>query len=319
MSGAASAPASRWRAATRLATRVAARAALVLFLVPALPRLGSAQAGAPPLRDTTFVRLERLVTVGDRPGARALADSLLQTLPETSPAYAEALYWRAFTAAQAAEAERDYLRLSIEHPLSPRAADALLALAQLEYARGDRAAARRRFDRLLANYPTGRHVARASYWSGRLAMEDGDTPGACRALAQARQAVSADDVELANQITYAAAPCASLRAGSDSTPAGRAGTPAPTDTAPPTGRSTPTPEYSVQVAAFGARAEAARLEAQLRRRGFDVRVAEVRTGGTRVPYRVRIGRYATRAAATDALRRIRAARLNGIVVDAEPR
>lgn len=305
----------------RLGRVMAGCAAFAAFV---LPRAGGAQGGAAG-SDTTFVRLERLVSAGDRPGARTLADSLLQTLDEQNPAYAEALYWRAFTAAQAAEAERDYLRLSIEHPLSPRAADALLALAQLEYARGDRAAARRRFERLLSNYPAGRHVARASYWSGRLAMEDGDTAGACRALAQARQAVSADDVELANQISYAAATCALVRPTPDtSSPAparpaiDRVPTPAPSEAVVPAGP-VASPAFSVQVAAFASRAEAVRLEAQLRQRGFDVRVAEVRSGGARVPYRVRIGRYATRAAAVDALRRIRAARLDGIVVEAEPR
>ena len=121
--------------------------------------------------DSAMARVERLAIAGDRATARGIADSLLSALSSTSPTYVDALYWRAFTSSNAADAERDYLRLSVEFPLSPRAPDALLALAQLEYARGDRGAARRRFDRLLRDYPTGRHLARASYWSARLALE----------------------------------------------------------------------------------------------------------------------------------------------------
>lgn len=288
--------------------RRACRCAVVVRLVlwaAAAPVAVGAQAS-----DSALARVERLVTSGDRQGARALADSLLQVLGETTPAYAEALYWRGFSSAQAAEAERDYLRLSVEHPLSPRAADALLALAQLEYARGDRAAARGRFERLLMNYPSGRHVARASYWSGRLAMEDSDTAAACRAFAQARQAVSAGDVELSNQIAYAGAPCANRSSVPDSVR--RAPAPAG-DTARAT-QAVSTQQYSVQVAAFNSRQEATALAAQLRRRGFDVRVA-----GARAPFRVRIGRYATRAEATAALQRMRSSRVTGIVVEAEPR
>lgn len=280
--------------------------ALLGFSVLVPPRPAAAQG-----TDSVFARLERLVGSGDRPGARALADTLVRTLDERTPTYAEALYWRAFTSAQAAEAERDYLRLSIEHPLSPRAADALLALAQLEYARGDRSAARRRFDRLLLNYPTGRHVARASYWSGRLAMEDGDVAAACRSLANARSTVSGDEVELANQITYAAASCGTLPASPDTSgPPGGVATRGATRATPPAAPR----EYSVQVAAFNQRSEATSLAEQLRRRGLDVRVA-----GSRAPFRVRIGRYPTRADAAAALQRMRASRLTGIVVEAEPR
>jgi cell division protein FtsN len=67
------------------------------------------------------------------------------------------------------------------------------------------------------------------------------------------------------------------------------------------------------VAAYNARQDATSLAARLKQRGYDVRVV-----GDRAPYRVRIGRYATRADANAALARIRASRLTGIVVEAEP-
>ena len=257
--------------------------------------------------DSALARIERLIVTGDRASARGITDSLLATLPAESPRMAEVLYWRASSASNAADAERDYLRIGVEHPLSSRAADALLALAQLEFARGDRAAARRRFDRLLRDYPSGRHVTRASLWSGRLAIDDRDAAAGCATLTAARPHVPASDVELANQFDYFLAQCARMPALDPGAPA------AATDSAlAATG-----PEFSVQVAAYTTRGDATALASRLRGRGFDVRVAEI--SGARTPYRVRIGRYATRADAVAALGRIRAARLNGIVVEAEPR
>ncbi|MDQ3673475.1 MAG: hypothetical protein M3365_03740, partial [Gemmatimonadota bacterium] len=91
--------------------------------------------------DTMFLRARRLVADGNGAAGRALADSLLAAATPGTPRYAEALFWRASVASTAAAAERDYRLLSIEYPLSPRAEEALLRLAQLEMARGDRSLA----------------------------------------------------------------------------------------------------------------------------------------------------------------------------------
>lgn len=289
-----------------------ARAILLAFSVAAPPAAACLPARAVAQTsevtqsvDSVFAQMQSLVTAGDRGAAHLLADSLVSVLPPLSPLHAEALYWRAFTASQAAAAERDYLRVSIEYPLSPRAPEALLALAQLEYARGDRAAARRRFDRLLREYPTGRHVARASYWSGTLALAAGDRAAACRAFNGARAAVAPGDVELANQIDYYVVQCA---ATPDDTAA-----PPPGGTAG-SGRGAAATEraFSIQVAAFTSRGDATALATRLRQRGFDVRVA-----GDRAPFRVRIGRYATREDAAAALTRMRRSQVSGIIVEVE--
>jgi cell division protein FtsN len=68
----------------------------------------------------------------------------------------------------------------------------------------------------------------------------------------------------------------------------------------------------VQIAAFRTQSEAKRLHARLVARGYDARVAHAGT-----LWRVRVGRYATRDAAVAALGRVRAAKLDGIVVEAE--
>lgn len=250
--------------------------------------------------DSALVRVERLVIGGDRSSARVLTDSLLAALPPDFPRIADVLYWRAQTATSAVDAERDYLRISIEHPFTKRAPDALLALGQLELARGDRSAARRRFDRLLRDYPNGKHVVRASLWSGRLALEDRDYAGGCATLNAARPLIGADDIELRNQFDYYIPQCDRMVV-TDSVP-----------DAPPVQPAGP--EFSVQVAAYNARREATSLATRLKERGFEARVV-----GDQAPWRVRIGRYATRAEATAVLARVRAARLNGMVVEAEPR
>lgn len=264
--------------------------------------------GAAQSPDSALGRIERMAISQDRAEARVLADSLVQSLPPLDPHYADALYWRAFTSSNAADAERDYLRVSVEYPLSPRAPDALLALAQLEYARGDRATARRRFDRLLRDYPSGRHVARASYWSGRLAMDEGDRAAACTSLAAAQKAVAPGDIELRNQVDYLLSQCAIPIAPAPDTGAA-AGGGAGSATAETAAR-----EYSLQVAAYSVRRDATAMASRLKARGFDVRVV-----GSRAPYRVRIGRYPTRAAATAALGRVRSSFPDAIVVEAEPR
>jgi hypothetical protein len=280
-------------------TLVARCARVGLVLIAAVSTPGAAQDV-----DSSLARIERLVTAGDRAAARPLVDSVFALMTPDSPRIADLLYWRAASASSAADAERDYLRISIEHSLSPRAEDALLALAQLEFARGDRTAARRRFDRLLREYPSGRHVARASLWSGRLAIEERD-PAGCATLQSARPRVPVNDVELRNQFDYFLGQCAVLTPA-DTTAAAAA----PTPSAPPAASSTT--QFSVQVAAYSARRDATTLANRLKQRGFDVRVV-----GDRAPYRVRIGRYATRADAAAALGRMRASQVTGIVVEAE--
>jgi len=255
--------------------------------------------------DTAMARIERLVVAGDRSSARYLTDSLLATLPHESPRIADALYWRAATAPSAVDAERDYLRITVERPYSRRAPDALLALAQLEFARGNRSAARRRFDRLLRDYPSGKHVARASLWSGRLAIEERDMVAGCATLDAGLPHIAAEDVELRNQFEYFVSQCERLPAA----PADTLVVAPPADSAPAKDAA-----FSVQVAAYTAQRDATSLAAHLKQRGFDARVV-----GDKAPYRVRVGRYATREEASAALTKMKAARVSGLVVEAESR
>jgi cell division septation protein DedD len=249
--------------------------------------------------DSTLARITRLIAAGDRVTAHRLADSIVAATEPAAPSFADALFVRALSAADAASAERDYLRLAVEYPLSPRAAEALLRLAQLEYSRGDRVSALRHFERLVRDHPGNASVGQASFWTARIAFDIGDVSRACQALQVARDQIPASDVETRNQIDYFTPRCP---------------TAAPADTAAVTPPPAATAPLSIQVAAFNRKAEAQALASRLKKRGFDVRVA-----GSAKPYRVRIGRYATRADAEAALSRVKQRGLTGRIVDAEPR
>ena len=157
-----------------------------------------------PAGDSVFRRAQQLVGAGNGAAGRALVDSALAAAAPQSPAYAEALFWRASLAAGSAEAERDYRRLAVEFPLSPRSEDALLRLAQLELARGDRAMAVKHLERLTLEHPTGASRPRAAYWMARVLFEMNDVAGGCSAIAGARAYLTPGDVELRNQIEFTA-------------------------------------------------------------------------------------------------------------------
>lgn len=295
--------------------------------------------------DSTLARVQRLVNAGNRAAARALADSVVANSEPGTSAHAEAVFARAFASSSAADAERDYLRVSIEYPLSPRAEDALMMAAQLKLARGDRNGARRQFERMVREHPTGPQVAKASFWAGRLALEAGDPIRGCPSLTVAREHVSPGDVELGNQIDYYRARCAGVPSVATTTDTSAVvDTAVSTTTKPPSRlpakppvvpstRPTRTPpppdsvetppdvpvrpanakQYSVQVAAFPKQRDADALSEVLQQRGFQVRVF-----GTAPPFRVRVGRYDSREEAAAALERMKASRLKGIVVEAEP-
>lgn len=345
---------------------------LVALLAIALPAMGEAQQTDSAVTDTMFLRARRLVADGNGAAGRALADSLLSAATPGTLRYAEALFWRASVAPTAAAAERDYRMISIEYPLSPRAEDALLRLAQLELARGDRALALKHLERLTLEHPASPARARASYWRSRVLFEDGNVPRACAALADARTHVPPGDVELRNQVEFQSRRClgvdtivvADVRpAPSTGTPGVPSGvvqgpprpsmpgvpvdvsstatqpvreTPATTATTPPVTRpitppAAPPPArtatttsatrpaaaslpFTVQVAAFPGRAQADQFRDRLVARGY-----QARTVGAGQVFRVRVGRYATRAAANAAAQDLRAKKIasDAFVTEAE--
>ena len=181
---------------------------------------GSNGSAAPlPSTDSIFRRARRLVSEGDGPTGRALVDSLLRAASEGTPAYGDALFWRGALAETAADAERDYRRVIVEYPLSPYADDALLSLAELEQARGDRAAAYQHLQRFVREHPASPARARAGLAAARLAFEQHDSNHGCAMISEARASVGANDVELRNQIEYYGSHCSTATASTPSSTA----------------------------------------------------------------------------------------------------
>ena len=111
----------------------------------------------------------------------------LRAAAEGTPAYGDALFWHGALAETAADAERDYRRVIVEYPLSRYADDALLSLAELEQARGDRTAAYQHLQRFVREHPMGPARARAGLAAARLAFEQRDMTRGCAMIADARR------------------------------------------------------------------------------------------------------------------------------------
>src|SRR6267378_2178295 len=157
--------------------------------------------------DPVFVRAQALVSDGNGVAGRALIDSVLAATQPSARLYPEALFWRATLASNAADAESDYKHLVVDYPLAPQAEDALLRLAQLELARGDRDGALTHLQRIPRDYPRSKSLARASYWTARVLFEKNDVPNACAANANALRQAGDAEIELRNQIQYQGQRC----------------------------------------------------------------------------------------------------------------
>lgn len=258
-------------------------------------------------RLAVFQRAQRLVNDGAGAEGRALIDSLLNASDPRSEAEADALFWRASLAESWETAQRDYLRVMLEHERSPRAAAAMLRLAQGELARNDREAALRYLERLAREAPESELRAEAGMWQGRALIERGAAWEGCSVLRELRPRVAPGALELERQYDFLLRGCEGVTAA----PPAAAPTPAPAQTPAPTRAPPPQPApqaprpagagqqamvWTVQIAAFPTAAEARKFAEDIRARGYDTRV-----DGTSAPFRVRFGRYDSRDAATAAM------------------
>jgi len=139
-----------WRAVWRCVLGFALCAAL-------LPLQARAQGEAVPAsnapRAEIYRRAQRLVNDGYGAEGRALVDSLLNATAPRSADEAEVLFWRATLAENWDQAQRDYMRVMLEHERSSFAPRAMLRLAQGELMRADTAAALRYLERSLLEAP----------------------------------------------------------------------------------------------------------------------------------------------------------------------
>jgi hypothetical protein len=287
---------------------------VLALLAPVTP--ASAQATA---TDEAVARARMLVESGNGRAGRLVLDSMVNASGVATPALGELLYWRGLLSESSTDAERDWRRLLLDAPMSPRAEDALLRLAQLEQMRGRPAASRALLDRLVREHREPASQARAHFWLAKAWFDENDRPRACGALDVVRREAPPSAVELRTQaddlhsrcrgVTPVTALVAEAPRGAalarpvatiDSTrvdesvapgrnAAGRDAAGRPADA-----------RFSVQLAASNTRIQADQVVQRLAVRGIEARV-----DGEVAPFRVRTGYFTTRAQAAARLVQIR--------------
>jgi hypothetical protein len=278
----------------------------MLCLLAALPLYSSAAQSDPRL-----VAAVRLAQDGLSDSARAVAGRILASLQPTDSLYPEALYTMGLLAATERNRRLELRRVVVEYAQSAWADDALLQLAQLDYAAGNPAATVIEIDQLLRDYPGSPVTATAAFWGARAASDRREAAIACR-LAEAGLAAVGNDVELRNQLEFQKQRCQGLaamgrestgntvadslrRARADSIARAKGGT----------GRRAQPGGFYVQVSAVLTQAAADAESARVKRAGYTPVV--LKEGGF---LKIRAGRFATRAEAEAALAQIRT-RLGG--------
>jgi cell division septation protein DedD len=244
-------------------------------------------------------RVEELVRLGRTEDARTLLLEWWEADRDDAPQrdLQRGLWLRGRLTSDPMQAELDFQRLVVLYPSSPYAPQALLRLAQSAHAHGDGAAAERHVAALVRDYSGSPVRAEAEAWL----RGAGPPPPP----------------------TDAARP--------SSPPAATASTPTPTTTAPavaappPTDRpvvqpSTPSRppapadavlDWSVQFGAFTDENRAFALHQELVAAGLTARLVRVSGSGF---LHVRIGRFATRAEASQQLQRVTAQGYTGAIV-----
>jgi hypothetical protein len=244
----------------------------------------------PPAADTAFARALQLAGDNDTLSARRMLDSIASARGTSPLVRGEAGYLLSRLAPTPADRERMLGAFIIDNPFSPRLPTALYELGMLELDRSDRDRAAVHLARFLAAAPDDSARVSVSLVLGRLLLERGEVPRGCAVLLSGRSEVPEAAIELRNQFNFSASRCQ----GVDTT--------AKSDQAP-SHDSLPAPRrsgaFTVQVAAYDTKSPADKLATTLRGHGLEARVV-----GTARPFRVRVGRYATRSEAEEASRQI---------------
>jgi cell division septation protein DedD len=293
-------------------------AAVVMVSTP-LCSLAGQEAPAKPVTEA-IQRARMLLDNGDGAAARTLMDSLVGALPNASIDLAEALHWRAVMSESIGEAERDWKRLLVEAPLSTRASDALLRLAELESLRGSSQASRQHAERLVTEHASSPNKPRALLLIAKGWFAENNAVNACAALGELRSASALVTGEIKLQSDELQPRCANVAkhvtkdvVAPTPKPASTAPKPAATDStisAKPVSDTPASGQFSVQLAAYARLSDANAMVKRLAGMSITARVE-----GSAAPYRVRTGSYSSRAAASEALAQLTRRGLTGFVAE----
>jgi cell division septation protein DedD len=264
--------------------------------------------------DSRLVAAVRLAQDGQGDSARVIVLNLLNATPPTDTLFPQLVYTMGMVAGDAADRSRNFRRVAVEFAGSAWADDALLGLAQEDFAAGRLDASARNLERIKADYPSSPLLPVASYWAARTYFELKKVLLACQWLSQGKT-LAADDIELQNQLSFyeprceggpqaasASPPPAAPGTTSSATPAPPpAGVPATSTSTDSAGQGRGPKTFAVQVAAVGTDAQAQGTISALRNGGFEPHI--VREGGY---IKVRVGHFAQRSEAVAAASQVRA-------------
>ena len=272
-----------------------------LFLLPAVQPSSRLVAQS----DPRLAAAVRLAQDGLSDSARAVVGRILGALQPADSLYAEALYTMGFLAATEADRRLHLRRVVVDYAQSDWADDALLQLAQLDYAVGNTEATVRQIEILLRDYPATPVAGIAAFWGARAAGDRRDAVTACR-MADAGLLAAGGDVELRNQLEFQKQRCQGLASTAIVDSIERVRSDSIARTAPPGRTSRPAvqpssrPGFYVQVSAVRTQAAANTEIARIKRAGYTAIV--VRESGL---LKVRVGAFRTTADADAAASEIR--------------
>lgn len=206
------------------------RAALIAGLVAA-GLLTAREARAQ--TDPRLLAAVRQAQEGQVDSARAVLRRLAAATPATDALYPEILYAIALTAADVTERERSLQRVTVEFPLSAWMDDALLLLAESDYAGGNLPGAARDLERIRRDFPASPLMADAAVWAARSYFDMRNQRSACSWIVAGLRQGGADAAVHA-QLGAQARRCGALIAASDTiAPPPAARLPAAVTPAPP--------------------------------------------------------------------------------------
>jgi len=181
---------------------------LTAIVAAAAPREAVAQS------DPRLVGAVRQAQAGQVDSARAMLRRLASTTPASDQLYPEILYSIALAAVDVTERERNLQRVTVEYPLSPWADDALLLLAQSDYAGGNLPGTARDLERLRRDYAASPRLPEAAVWAARTYFDMRNQRAACDwVLAGLRRRDA--DAETHDQLRSQLPRCGALIAASD--------------------------------------------------------------------------------------------------------
>ena len=175
---------------------------LLVILPPCLLPPSSLAAQGSPLTAAL-----RLAQDGRIDSARATLKRMEQSTVPTDTLFPGILYSSALVAPTAEEVRRQLQRVIVEYPFSPWAEPAMIALAQLDYANGDPAAAMRTLEKFRTDHATSTLYGVAALWGARAGFDLNDPKAACQWVSEG-MARAGDDASTRAELLALSRRCA---------------------------------------------------------------------------------------------------------------